>query len=65
MANDPPAASKPKLFDRISAWLAREPENREELVELLRACYDRKASPPEDGSIGRGLDADAASHQHR
>ena len=41
MANEPPAASKPKLFDRISAWLAREPEDREELIELLRACYDR------------------------
>ncbi len=41
MANDPPAASKPKLFDRISAWLAREPKDREELVELLRACYER------------------------
>ena len=41
MANDPPAASKPKLFDRISAWLAREPEDREELVEVLRASYDR------------------------
>ena len=41
MANDPPAANKPKLIDRISAWLAREPEDREELVELLRACYDR------------------------
>jgi len=41
MANDPPAASKPKLFDRISAWLTRGPKDREELVELLRACYDR------------------------
>jgi len=41
MANDPPAASKPKLFDRISAWLAREPEDREELVQVLRASYDR------------------------
>ena len=41
MANESPPASKPKLIDRISAWLAREPEDREELVELLRACYDR------------------------
>ena len=41
MANEPPAASKPKLMDRISAWLAREPEDREELVEVLRASYDR------------------------
>ncbi len=32
---------KPSLLDRIGAWLAREPEDREELVELLRASYDR------------------------
>jgi len=41
MANESPPASKPKLIDRISAWLAREPEDREELVEVLRASYDR------------------------
>ena len=41
MANEPPAANKPKLMDRISAWLAREPEDREELVEVLRTSYDR------------------------
>jgi len=40
MADDRPA-NKPKLFDRISAWLAREPEDREELIELLRASFDR------------------------
>jgi magnesium and cobalt transporter len=33
--------NKPSLLDRIGAWLAREPEDREELVELLRAAYDR------------------------
>jgi len=41
MANGPPAASKPKLLDRISAWLSHDPEDREELIELLRACFDR------------------------
>ena len=40
MANEPPAA-KPKLMDRISAWLSREPEDRERLVEVLRASFDR------------------------
>jgi magnesium and cobalt transporter len=40
MANDP-SNGKPSLLDRIGAWLAREPEDREELVELLRASYDR------------------------
>jgi len=38
MPNEP---SKSSIFDRISAWLAHKPENREELVELLRASYDR------------------------
>jgi hemolysin (HlyC) family protein len=41
MANEPPAANKPKLLDRISAWLSREPEDREELAEVLRASFDR------------------------
>ena len=40
MANDP-TANKPRLIDRISAWLSREPEDREELAEVLRASYDR------------------------
>ena len=39
MANDP--SHKPTLLDRLGAWLAREPEDREELIELLRAAYDR------------------------
>ena len=41
MANEPPAARKPNLKDRIIAWLAREPEDREELIDVLRASYDR------------------------
>jgi len=39
MANDP--HSKPSLLERIGAWIAREPEDREELIELLRAAYER------------------------
>lgn len=34
-------ASKPSLLERLGAWLAREPEDREELIELLRSCYER------------------------
>jgi hemolysin (HlyC) family protein len=41
MANESPPASKPKLKDRISAWLSREPEDREDLVEMLRSSYER------------------------
>jgi magnesium and cobalt transporter len=49
MANDS-TNSKPSILERIGAWLAREPEDREELVELLRAAYDRNL-----------IDADALS----
>jgi magnesium and cobalt transporter len=40
MASDPPV-HKPTLLERFGAWLAREPEDREELVELLRSSYER------------------------
>jgi magnesium and cobalt transporter len=40
MANGPPS-QKPSLLERFGAWLAREPEDREELVELLRSSYER------------------------
>ena len=40
MANDS-TNSKPSILERIGAWLAREPEDREELVDLLRSAYDR------------------------
>ena len=40
MANDPPR-QKLSLLERLGAWLAREPEDREELVELLRTSYER------------------------
>ena len=39
MADEP--QNKPSLLERIGAWIAREPEDREELVELLRAAYER------------------------
>ncbi len=49
MANDS-TNTKPSLLERIGAWLAREPEDREELVDLLRSAYDRNL-----------IDADALS----
>jgi magnesium and cobalt transporter len=33
--------SKPSLLERISALLMREPEDREQLIELLRSSYER------------------------
>lgn len=47
MSND---RSKPSLLERLGAWLAREPEDRDELVTVLRSCYERNL-----------LDADALS----
>ena len=41
MADEPSSNGKASLLDRLGAWLAREPEDKEELVELLRASYDR------------------------
>ncbi len=41
---------KPTLLERLSAFLTREPEDREELIELLRGAFERKL-----------LDADALS----
>jgi magnesium and cobalt transporter len=38
------------LIERITAWLSPEPDNREELLELLHAAYDKNL-----------LDADALS----
>jgi magnesium and cobalt transporter len=35
------ANSKPSLLERISALLMREPEDREQLIELLRSSYER------------------------
>src|SRR5919199_6344285 len=42
--------TKPSLLDRISAFVMREPEDREQLIELLRSAHERKL-----------LDADALS----
>jgi magnesium and cobalt transporter len=43
-------ADKPTLLERLSAFLTREPEDREELVKLLHSSFERKL-----------LDADALS----
>jgi len=41
MTSDP-AAPKPGWLERISAFLLREPEDREQLIELLRSAYERQ-----------------------
>jgi len=46
----PPKQHKPRLLERLSAFLLREPEDREQLVELLHSAFERQL-----------LDADALS----
>lgn len=38
---DEPSSTKPSWLDRLTSFLLREPEDREELVELLHAAFDR------------------------
>ena len=45
-----PSSSRPRLIERLSALLMREPEDREELLKLLHGAYERNL-----------LDADALS----
>src|SRR5450830_528131 len=47
---DSPGSNKPSLLERLSTMLLREPEDREQLVELLHSAYERNL-----------LDADALS----
>ena len=42
--------NRPGLIERLTSWLSREPDNREELLELLHAAYEKNL-----------LDADALS----
>ena len=36
------STSKPTLLERLSAFLTREPEDREELLALLHGAFERK-----------------------
>lgn len=47
---DSDSSNKPTLLERLSALLSREPEDREQLIEILHAAYERNL-----------LDADALS----
>ncbi len=44
------SSHRPSLIERITSWLSPEPDNREELLEILRSAYDNNL-----------LDADALS----
>ncbi|MBI3222031.1 MAG: CBS domain-containing protein [Nitrosomonadales bacterium] len=38
---DDPESIKPSLLERLSAFLMREPEDRDQLIELLHSAYER------------------------
>ncbi|MGA7948542.1 MAG: magnesium/cobalt efflux protein, partial [Thiobacillaceae bacterium] len=38
---DSDSQPKPSLLERLSALLMREPEDREQLIELLHSAYER------------------------
>lgn len=40
MESDSSPSHKPSLMERISHWLMREPEDREQLIELLHGAYE-------------------------
>ena len=48
--DSPESSNKPSLLERLSALLLREPEDREQLVQLLHSAYENNL-----------LDADALS----
>ncbi|MDP2833622.1 MAG: transporter associated domain-containing protein [Pseudomonadota bacterium] len=47
---DDSSSNRPGLIERLTSWLSREPDNREELLELLHGAYEKNL-----------LDADALS----
>ncbi len=49
-----PSPSRPSWIERLSALLLREPEDREQLLALLHAAYERTCSTPTRWSIIEG-----------
>jgi magnesium and cobalt transporter len=49
-----PSSSRPSFLERLSALLTREPEDREELIELLHAAYERNLFDADALSIIEG-----------
>ena len=45
---------KPSFFERISSLLLREPEDREQLMQLLHSAHERKLLDADGTIIGRG-----------
>ncbi len=52
---DEPENNKPSLMERLSALLLREPEDREQLVELLYSAYERNLVDADALSMMEGV----------
>lgn len=49
-----PASSRPGIIERLSAFLTREPDDREEFVQILHAAHERKLFDADALSIIEG-----------
>ena len=49
-----PSPTRPKLFERLSALLMREPEDREQLLQLLHGAFERNLLDSDALSIIEG-----------
>ncbi|HEU0188652.1 MAG TPA: transporter associated domain-containing protein [Gallionella sp.] len=52
---DDPESSKPSLLERLSTMLLREPEDREQLVDLLHSAYERNLLDSDALSMMEGV----------
>ena len=52
---DVPQSNKPSLMERLSAMLMREPEDRDQLIELLHSAYERNLLDAEALSMMEGV----------
>ncbi len=52
---DEPESSKPSLLERLSTMLLREPEDREQLVDLLHSAYERNLLDSDALSMMEGV----------
>jgi magnesium and cobalt transporter len=51
------APTKPSLLERLSSLLLREPEDREQLIELLHSAFERRLLDAEALSMIEGVPA--------
>ncbi|MBI5627030.1 MAG: CBS domain-containing protein [Nitrosomonadales bacterium] len=52
---DDPESSKPSLLERLSTMLLREPEDREQLIDLLHSAYERNLLDSDALSMMEGV----------